>query len=290
MNPIHSQPQNPKVKLISFGSGIVGVNRALLRLERQVKQFPLIDECEIFGSDDLGENFKQLFGDLVKSHPKGYGLWAWKPYFILQELKKLSKGDVLVYVDAGVEINPKGLARFSDYLDYVSRQSILLFSQSLQNRFWTKSDGRLVTFDEHYFRNQLVGSVSIYRADEKSLKFVEEWLMRCQEEGGTLLMDPVSSDLQSKGFMSHRHDQSVLSRVAYEQSVPTIPDETYFDPWARGKSMPLLALRNKQTGLSWLFTAFHLPKSIFRIWQYLTLFFTPGVLKSKTVKSAKWNP
>ena len=36
--------------------------------------------------------------------PKGIGYWLWKPFIILETMKNISEGDVIVYSDSGIEI------------------------------------------------------------------------------------------------------------------------------------------------------------------------------------------
>lgn len=274
----------PIVKLISFGTGISGIDLALARLERQGNACDLIDRVEKYTEKNLDDNYFRLFEQILDKPSKGFGFWSWKPYLISRELETLNEGDVLIYLDAGVEINPRGRQRLTEYLDLVARQDILIFNQPAQHRHWTKPDPMLISNDRHYFRNQAVAGILLFRVCEKSKRFVQNWLRLSAYEGGRLLVDEELPHQGSGKIIAHRHDQSVLSRVAFEQGIILRRDETYFEPWSKGTRAPFLALRNKQTGYSWIWAALNLPRPLFRVWQYVTLILTPGVLNSKVVR------
>lgn len=278
----------PIVKLISFGSGISGIDFALARLERQGEACELIDRVETYTEKDLDDNYFGMFEQIIGKSSTGFGSWSWKPYLISRELEALNEGDVLLYLDAGVEINKKGRARLTEYLDHVAQNDILMFTQPAQHRHWTKPDPLLIANDRHYFRNQVVAGILMFRVCDKSKRVVRSWLNLSAHEGGRLLVDEEDRPIYASGqIIAHRHDQSVLSRVAFEQGITLIKDETYFEPWKQGKRAPFLALRNKQTGSSWIWAAVNLPMPLFRAWQYLTLVLTPGVLGSKLVSKSR---
>lgn len=51
----------------------------------------------------LGDDFKEKNKDIL-SIKKGAGLWVWKPYVILQSLKRVKDEDFLFYSDSGILI------------------------------------------------------------------------------------------------------------------------------------------------------------------------------------------
>lgn len=245
--------RHPQVRLISFGAGLTGIEGALTRIRKQAEAFPLINDVRTYSEKDLTEDYHELFPDFPVRYPKGYGLWSWKPWLVERELRTMVDGDILIYVDAGVEINQKGEARFSQYLDRVARKGFLFFSMSLQNRLWTKPDATLLRH-EFFYRNQICATVFFVRADQVGRRFAKQWLDLCGENDGSHLLDPVTSDKDSDLSIAHRHDQSALSVVVYSNGISTIEgDESYHEPWRHGRKYPLLAFRNK-TGTSLLRT------------------------------------
>ena len=281
----------PMVKLISFGGGLPGIASALERLKRQAAAIELIDSVVMFDPQDLGESYLAIFGNLPEEFPRGYGLWSWKPFLVNMELAKLLDGDILIYLDAGVEINPAGVAKLREYLDFTSATGSLFFSVGLQQRHWTKFSDALVS-REHFFRNQLASSVFMLKASPQTRSLVRQWLDLCAEDNAAYLKDPTPSELlQIQGFVEHRHDQSVLSKIVFDHNIQTKPDRTYFEPWREGRHEPFLALRNKQTGFSWLWPAFWLPRSIFsNLWIPVSISLAAGTFwKQVLSKLFRWN-
>lgn len=255
----------PKTRLISFGAGDKRVVRALKRLQKQAASFPLIDEVETFSEGDLGEDYYSNFGRITASGSRGFGLWSWKPYLIHRELSKLTSGDILIYVDAGVELNNHGQSRFTHYLDFLARNDALLFSLDHQQRHWTKNDSRIFPSGQDYFRNQVVAGVILLRVCEETLALVSDWKDLSEIDGGVLLEDPARNTPEwHTDLRHHRHDQSLLSKVAFKHQLVTIPDETMFRPWSAGRVFPFLALRNKRSAHSWIPWATRTP---FIVWQ-----------------------
>lgn len=263
--------RDPIIRLVSFGAGLVGIEKALKRLEKQAKQFGAFDEIVIHSEQSLDSGYFNLFGGLIHDFATGYGFWSWKPYLLEKEFATLEEGDLLIYLDAGFEINASGKNRFFDYLDILARQDVLLFAISNQQRCWTKKNELLTKPDQHFFRNQVIGGLIMLRVSDKARNLVKRWNELCQFEGGQLLKDQTATESQIKGFVSHRHDQSLLSRAAFEVGVHTIPDETYFNPWVSGKKYPFWALRNKSSSRSWILPAKYLPRAIFDAWRAVSL-------------------
>jgi hypothetical protein len=280
------------VKLISFGAGLPGIASALERVKRQAAAIELIDSVVTFDSRDLGEPYAAIFGSLPEEFPRGYGLWSWKPFVVNMELAKLLDGDILIYMDAGVEINPAGATQLREYLDFTSATGSLFFSVGLQQRHWTKFSDALVP-REHFFRNQLASGLFMLKASPETRSLVKQWLELCAEDNAAFLKDPAPSEhMQIQGFIGHRHDQSVLSKIVFDHNIQTKPDRTYFEPWRKGRHEPFLAFRNKQTGFSWLWPAFWLPRNIFNdLWIPVSISLAAGTFwKQVFSKLFRWNP
>jgi hypothetical protein len=108
--------RKPMVKLITFGGGNAGLREAAIRLIAQAKDFPSIDVGRAYFDTDLPADYYTLFSGITDSCVTGYRLYSWKPFLIHAELSALSPNDVLVYMDAGCELNKRGIHRFDDYL------------------------------------------------------------------------------------------------------------------------------------------------------------------------------
>lgn len=282
-----SLERKPIVRLVSFGDGERGIEKALARLRRQANEFPWIDEVKTYSGEDLSIDYIVTLGEFVKENPKGFGLWSWKPFLIQEEFKSMKDGDVLIYLDAGVEINKLGAPRFTFYLDHLAREDILVFSLDHQHRQWTKNNHAIFDYGQNYFRNQVVAGILMFRVSNLSRNLVESWKELCVRANGELLKDPRAQSPEfHDDLIEHRHDQSLLSRSVFELKVPTIPDETIFTSWRRGREYPFLALRNKSSSSSWLWWAFRTP---FIVWRIVYVLKNPRILKKSISNLLKFN-
>ncbi len=279
------QTIKPRVRLVSFGAGPRSLEKPLRRLKRQADLFPWIDESYMRSSQDLPKEFFDLLGPLLEEEHKGFGLWSWKPFLIEQEFSQLREGDVLIYTDAGVEINRKGASRFTFYLDHLAQADVLVFSLDHQHRQWTKDSPKIFDLGEHYFRNQVVAGILLFRVSEKSKELISKWKKLCLEDGGALLRDPYknSPEFHSE-LVEHRHDQSLLSRAVFDLKIQTIPDETFFRPWSKGYNYPFLALRNRSSSFSWLWWALRTP---FIVWMLAYVSGNPLLIRKSLRKLAE---
>ncbi len=280
-----SQSSMPIVRLITFGDGAKDISRALGRLSNQAKKFPWIDEIRTYSGADLPEEYFSKMGDILARNSKGFGLWSWKPFLIQRELDSMNPGDILLYLDAGVEINKRGAARFTYYLDHLARKDLLFFQLDHQHRQWTKRRSEIFDLGDNFFRNQVVAGILMFRVSEESKSLVSRWKELCILENGALLEDPSPlSDENHQQLIEHRHDQSLLSKVVFDAGLETWPDETIFKPWRKGRDYPFLALRNKSSRQSWLPWAFNTP---FIAWRLIYVFTNPNLLKASLRRFTK---
>ena len=120
-------PTHPIVHLITFGGGSKDYHDAAERVARQALEFPDIDSATAFTEKNLPSEFFDLCETVIRDYPRGFGLWAWKPFIIQHELKRLRDNDILIYVDSGCELNKYGLNKFRGYLSYTAQNEALIF-------------------------------------------------------------------------------------------------------------------------------------------------------------------
>lgn len=176
------------------------------------------------------------------SQPRGLGFWAWKPYIIGKNMKSLSDGDVLIYSDAGVEfIN--NVNHIIDRMGHEKPQDdIWLFGNNWEHAHWCKRDVIEAVWPDGYrdelyanaernpdatffdtswsrFGKQVQASVIFFRVSDYSRAFVKEWLDWCLFEGGRLIDDSPSRLPNHPEFQEHRHDQAILTTMAYREGI-----------------------------------------------------------------------
>src|SRR5689334_23544900 len=97
-----------QIHFLTFGGGPPNMKQAAQRVVAQARNSGFFDSCVSTSEEDLerDRDFQARHGAFVRDNPKGYGQYIWKPYLIGKTLDRLPEGDVLIYCDAGCEINP----------------------------------------------------------------------------------------------------------------------------------------------------------------------------------------
>jgi hypothetical protein len=98
-----------------------------------------VDELRVYDDRWLNETpFRKLNAWLWETEQKfGFGWCAWKPYIIMQALKGLEYGDIVLYTDA----DTYPIADLSPLFDECAKEGIVLFnSQGCFNYKYTKRD------------------------------------------------------------------------------------------------------------------------------------------------------
>lgn len=143
----------------------------------------------------------------ILSLSRGNGYWLWKPYIILDTLKQIPEGDIVLYVDSGVKI----INQLDSLLTNLRNFDILAFENTHTNRKYVKRDLlKIMNMDtpEVLDSKQLHASYLAFRNNEFTRKFVKQWLELCENERA--LTDIPSSD-EYPDFFDHRHDQAIFS-------------------------------------------------------------------------------
>lgn len=183
--------------------------------------------------EDLSEEFR-LRNYEILSQVRGAGYWLWKPQIIIQELEKLDKDDVLVYSDAGrssyyqFKFFPKNCIAETKKHGFLLGPTI---EQHGPMSKWTKRDAFvLLDMDnpEIYKLPPIQATYSFWSPTEEAFSFLNEWKKYC-EDSRVLTDIPNTQGLPNlNDFTDHRHDQSVLSLLAYKNKAKYINNNLFF--------------------------------------------------------------
>ena len=161
---------------------------------------------KIYTPDDIDPVFAEK-NRRVLSQKRGAGYWLWKPYFVH---KALQDTELLIYTDAGVLFleDPRLL------VDQM-RDDIMVFGNRWRHGDWCKMDV-LIEMDctQYADSEQLQASCIIMRRSDESLQFAEDWLRWSQIEG--MIDDSPSVEPNPPGWREHRHDQAILTNLAFK--------------------------------------------------------------------------
>lgn len=168
-----------------------------------------IDSFTIYRPQDIDPDFMWQNKDVLMQK-RGAGYWLWKPYFILRALNELKDGNYLVYSDAGIEF-VNSIKNITDRMT----GDIWLFGNQYQHVHWCKGDAIMPNLefynDKYHF--QVQASVIIIRNTKNARTFVDSWLHHCCKPG--LIDDSQSMTPNHPDFKEHRHDQAILTSLAY---------------------------------------------------------------------------
>lgn len=177
-------------------------------------------------SDISDTAFYQDNRDLF-SRARGAGYWLWKPYIIIQELKRCRPGDIVLYSDAG-RTSYYQFSKFPQQLVKACLQSSegFLLGPSVPHlgnlRRWTKRDCFILMGADRKEVSDRPAIVtwSLWRSTPNAFEFLEKWLEYCLDRR-CLTDDPNSCGLPNyEEFQDHRHDMSILSILAYRDGAP----------------------------------------------------------------------
>lgn len=152
-----------KKVFLTFGGPSVGWHNRVKTICSHVNELHTFDK--IIGMTDTNLKNDPLFWDkhkdFIENNHRGYGYWIWKSYLVLKCLEEMNDGDIVLYCDAGCEINKKGIHRLNEYFDIVanSESGILSFylhdcryPNAYNEHNWTKND--IFSHFELFGRNQ----------------------------------------------------------------------------------------------------------------------------------------
>ena len=233
--------------LLSFADSRLGgyVRNPRRRLQRQAEAMGIFgDRIRIWTERDLDDDFRERMKKHLVSGSRGYGYWCWKPQVVLQLLREMDDGDVLLYVDAGCHLNPKGIKRLEEYFELAKEHGIVAFqarSMDDSRRFdvtqhflpdgeWCKGD-LLDYFGVRHEQSvtqtgQLGGTAFLVQKDKESVHFFEEFRQLFYDHF-ELCDDTPSVTENLPGFVENRHDQSVFSLLGKKHGVLSLSCAEY---------------------------------------------------------------
>lgn len=188
-----------------------------------------ISEINSFDFEDIKKYPFYESNKKILSEPKGIGYWLWKPFIILEGMKNISEGDIIVYADCGIEIIGN-----IDPLINICKESnpILLFTnETIKNKYWTKRDCFVIMGcdNKKYWDSlQCDAAFSLFKKSKESELFLEEWLHFCRDERVITSNPNVCEKNNFFGFNEHRWDQSVLSLLAIKYNIDLFRVPTQF--------------------------------------------------------------
>lgn len=235
-------PETQSKQFITFGNALY--HNSVKRICDEAKTLHFFDHIKGFTEEDLQKDspFWNKHGQFILNNKIGYGYWIWKSYLIKKCLDQLKDNDILIYCDAGCQINNNGKQRLTEYIDMLntSNYGLISFQLEFKEIQYTKQ----LIFDkiganENKNMLQCLGGIQIIKKNVHSMNIINEWCTLCQDYD--LINDCTNNE--SNEFIEHRRDQSIISVLVNKYGSIKLLDETYFANWNDGLRYPFLARR-----------------------------------------------
>jgi len=187
--------------------------KALINLAKNSRIFENIFEYDrewLEKTDFLKKNSELL----MDSISKGDGWCLWKPYIILESLKKINEGEIIFYMDSSDTFLPT-LGSFLEK-HFISNDLLICQMGKSPNKNYTRRD----TFyymrcdsEEYWEAIQLEAGIIGVKKNNYTIKLMKEYLKFCSDpkiiKGGKNFCGLPNFPT----FIDHRYDQSVLTNL-----------------------------------------------------------------------------
>lgn len=241
-----------KTGFISFAGGDFLWGRALRRIRSQALNSKVFSDVRTYSPEVLQNLTTANEYDFISSTPRGFGYWIWKPLIVLDYLHRNPDIETILYADAGCDLNfnPDSNINWLRYIGELETHEAIVFKMELIERNWTKQEvfNSVPQFEQFRDSEQILGGVFLMKR-EFAVRFCSKWLELMRKDSYSLVNDFYDPKIQDLDFVQPRHDQSIFSLLAKQETNILILDslqELYFEPdWNRGKSFPIWTSRNK---------------------------------------------
>jgi hypothetical protein len=177
--------------------------------------------CKAYSGSDLENTFVRDNKKILSSSI-GNGYWLWKPYIILKELTEMSNGDILLYTDCADDVISDPSKFIEDVLD--SNDGMLIVETEYKNSQYTKKDCFVImncNEETYHNSNHMEAGICAFMKNEKSIKFVTEWLENCKNYE-SICNDTIINE-NHESYIAHRNDQSILTNLSIRNGIKTVP-------------------------------------------------------------------
>ena len=231
------------MKKIYCAYGDEKFHEKLLVTEETAISVGKVDEFYAFRRNDLNvDNFLENNKEILSQLDPGGGLWAWKPFVILQTMDKVDDGDIVIHTSTGMKVldNLDPLfeitARSKDQRMFFDSPTI--YHPHLHSQY-TKRDCFIVMgLDEpkYWGARMLNAAFCVFMKTQPNIDFLKEFLRYTTDKRAIQdtipAMPPPSGVSNLPDFREHRFDQAILSLLRLKYN-----GELYRDPSQLGNDV-----------------------------------------------------
>lgn len=249
-----------KKVICTFGSHYL--TKGFPRFRQMAESMNIFDDILTFSQKNLDSNFLKKWGRYLIPYSRGFGYWCWKPYIILNALKNMDDGDILLYSDVGCYFNPNGRDRLLEYFEITENTPTgILGVRSQEEGYnnmpetlyyeyeWTKGDilEYFQVYDDKLYTHtpQFESGIIFFKKNPLTIQFVEDWYQAYLDDY-SLATDSPSRIPNLTGFHENRHDQSIYSILGKKYGIAEVSTNEIFQrDWSLLQNYPIQARRDK---------------------------------------------
>jgi len=213
------------IHFLSFGDGSFDYRAAVRRIAREASReysFASINAYNFLQLKNEFPDFWNQYRSFILSNKRGAGYWLWKPFIILEQLKRIGDNDVVLYADAGCEFRH---GREFELANIVERTFDIAACELNAGDGHGWKDYNIETWTNAYTLKkmgcpaclltlpQFSATLVFVRNTSASKSFISDWLHFATVDGCSCLIDRDTGN-DSQAFKEHRHDQSIFSILA----------------------------------------------------------------------------
>lgn len=162
----------------------------------------------------------------ILEQSRGAGYWLWKPWIILETLKKVGPNDIVVYNDAG-RYSPKSFQPFPSFPHAAAELTAMMPKRFIMGTRiewlvqgeYTKRDCFILAdgdTDEMRYAPQINACPALFMPSPDSFSFLERWLELARDPRA-LTDQPDELGDPYPEFEDHRHDMAIASILLHQQ-------------------------------------------------------------------------
>jgi hypothetical protein len=240
-----------RVGLITAGLGSKTHIEAGRRVARVAEKFNCISFIKAFEETDLKEFAPRVFktyANVLSSETKGFGYFAWKPELVLSTLRKFEL-DLVIWVDAGCELNINALShfKFNTQVKNALKRGYYFYDLDYPEESYTKRDVQK-KFPNVQMQSRQV-QATYFMIGKSHVDLIEKWTECVLDDLKNIDLSP-SVQEESKSFIEHRFDQSLLSLIVKSEGLkisrlPPSGGVNSFRSLLRSVFEPVWTIRNR---------------------------------------------
>ncbi len=188
------------------------------KLIESAKSINTFNEYETWKYEDYiqTEFFKEHLN--ITSEIRGVGFWVWKPFIILEAMKRINDGDVIIYHDSGRKVYSwefkKNIIPFIEKIKTYNKGLGVIFGPFNHGEYCKKDCLIKMNCDIPQYRKhkQLSATWGIWEKNTFTQEILNEWL-QWNIHSSRIVTDDESKEPNIDNFVQHRHDQAILTNI-----------------------------------------------------------------------------